>query len=238
LLDINGIIVIIYKYKGEILMTNIKLQDLTAIIHHSSRFNGNQFDMVHVETILQTDIPLALNASWYIPCGTTVPDYLAQMLQVSNVAMYPMSAEYVDKEVSNIIEASKGRNLNEVTHDSSLLMLQAIMTPQSFTPISGATNLYHLAYDYKLFANRENPKTYDFKVVLPFHGLGMPTGSRVQMAIILPISATLDATTTKGIAINGQVIEELTQDIPNCQRKIVSFAYQNDPEFTIRYVYP
>lgn len=219
-------------------MANIKLQDLTAMIHHTSRYNGNQFDMVHVETILETDVPLAPNASWYVPCGTTVPDYLVQMLQVSNVAMYPMSAEYVDNEVSNIFEASKGRVLSEVTHDSSLLMLQAIMTPQSFTPVSGATNLYHLAYDYKLFPNKDNPKAYDFRVVLPFHGLGMPAGSRVQMAIILPISASLDATTTKGVTVNGQVIEELTQDIPNCQRKIVSFAYQNDPEFTVRYVYP
>jgi len=219
-------------------MPNILLQDLTAMIHHTSRFNGNQFDMVHVETLLQTDVPLTPEMQWYIPTGTSVPDYLAQMLRVSNVAMYPMSAEYVDSEVNNIRDAAKQSDIKEVTHDSSLLMLQAIMKPQPFVPVAGSSNLYQLAYDYKLFPNAENPKSFDFKVVLPFHGLGMPAGSRVQMAIILPITANLDAATTQGVAINGQVIEELTQDIPNCQRKIVSFSYQNDPQFTVRYVYP
>jgi hypothetical protein len=160
------------------------------------------------------------------------------MLQVSNVAMYPMSAEYIDTEVNNMRDAARQADLKEVTHDSSLLLLQSIMKPQSFTPVSGSTNLYQLAYDYKLFPNEANPKSFDFRVVLPFHGLGMPAGSRVQMSIMLPISANIDATATQGVAVNGQVIEELTQDIPNCQRKIVSFAYQNDPQFTIRYVYP
>lgn len=218
-------------------MPNIVLQDLTAMIHHTSRFNGNQFDMVHVETIVQTDTSLTPEMQWYIPTGTTVPDYLVQLFQVSNVAMYPMSSEYVDAEVTNIREAAKNRDLKEVEHDSSLLMLQAIMTPQPLNLVSGSTNLYHLSYDYKLFPNKDNTSIYDFRVVLPFHGLGMIGGSRVQMTIILPITSKLEPETTKGIAINGQVIEELTHNISECNRSIVSFVYQNDPEFTIRYQY-
>jgi hypothetical protein len=218
-------------------MPNIKLQDLTAMIHHSSRFNGSQFDMVHVETILQTDIPLTTNDQWYIPSGTTIPEEIFPLLKATNIAMYPMSAAYVDSEVGNIREAAKNKDLREVEHDSSLLLLQSIMTPQSFTPVTGTTNYYHLAYDYKLFQVNGIPNTYDFKVVLPFHGLGMSSGSRVQMTIILPITSILDATTTQGISINGQKIEEFKTDIPQCQRTIVNFMYQNDPEFTIRYHY-
>lgn len=219
-------------------MVNIKLQDLTAMIHHTSRFNGGQFDMVHVETILQTDVPLTTEMEWFVPSGTTVSDEVLAIFKATNLAMYPMSAQKVMEDTQDIQLQAEAGNLQEVINDASKLMLRAIMTKTPLKPVSGATNLYHLAYDYKLFSLKENPKAYDFKVILPFDGLDMPAGSRVQMAIILPISASLDANVTKGIAIGGQVIEELTQDIPNCQRKIVSFAYQNDPQFTIRYVYP
>lgn len=219
-------------------MVNIKLQDLTAMIHHTSRFNGGQFDTVHVETILQTDTPLTTEMEWFVPSGSTVSDEVLAFFKATNLAMYPMSAQKVMEGTQDIQQQAEAGNLQEVVNDASKLMLRAVMTKTSLKPISGASNLYHLAYDYKLFPIKENPKAFDFKVVLPFDGLGMPAGSRVQMAIIMPISSQIDAGATQGIAIGGQVIEELTQDIPNCQRKIVSFAYQNDPQFTIRYVYP
>lgn len=218
-------------------MPNIILQDLTAMIHHTSRFNGNQFDMVHVETILQTDVPLTPEMQWYVPSGTSIPDEILPLMRASNVSMYPMSAEYINNEVSNMVQASQQRDLREVEHDASLLLLQAIMVQQSFTPVSGTTNLYHLAYDYKLFPTKENPNAYDFIVVLPFHGLGIPNGSRVQMTIILPIAAQIDTAATQGIAVGGVVIEELVKPMENVNRNIISFEYHQDPDFTVRYMY-
>lgn len=219
-------------------MPNIVLQDLTAMIHHTSRFNGNQFDMVHVETLLRTDVPVPPEMQWYVPSGTTIPNEVLNLLKATNLAMYPMAADYVTKEVNNILQASQSGNLQEVMHDSTLLMLQAIMVKKSFTPVVGTNNLYHLAYDYKLFPNKDNPKAFDFKVVLPFHGLCMPNGSRVQMTVIMPITAKIDPNVTEGITVGGQKIQELTYDVQQCQRQIVCFMYQKDPEFTIRYIYP
>lgn len=219
-------------------MSNIVLQDLTAMIHHTSRFNGNQFDMVHVEILLQTDVPLKPEEQWFVPSGTTVNDTVLQIFKATNLEMYPMSEQKVMDGTRDIIQQAELGNLHGVIEDASKLMLRAIMVKKSFTPVSGSQNLYHLAYDYKLFPTKENPKAFDFKVVLPFDGLGMPAGSRVQMTVITPITAKVEPNTTEGITVNGQKIQELTHDISACQRQIVSFMYQNDPKFTIRYLYP
>ena len=54
-------------------MANIVLQDLTAIIHATSRGIADPtkaFDLVHVETLLQTSEPLAPTANWFVPNNT------------------------------------------------------------------------------------------------------------------------------------------------------------------------
>ncbi len=219
-------------------MANIKLQDLTAMIHNTSRYNGNQFDMVHVEILLNTDVPLTPEMQWFVPVGVSVPNEVLQLFKATNLAMYPMSADEIIKDTQDIFEQANAGNLQEVESDAAKLMLRAVMKKTPFTPVSGSNNLYHLAYDYKLFPIKESPNMFDFKVVLPFSGLGMPNGSKVQMTVITPIGSNIEPTVTKGIAVNGQQINELVHPVGNTGRKIVSFEYQiTDPLFTIRYTY-
>ncbi len=218
-------------------MANIVLQDLTAMIHGTSRFNNNQFDTVHVETLLQTDTPLTPEMQWFVPSGTTVPNEVLEIFKATNLEMYPMSAQKVIEGTQDIIQQAEQGQLAEVINDSAKLMLRAIMTKKSFTPVSDTQNLYLLAYDYKIFPIK-GTNAFDFKVVLPFDGLGMPGGSKVQMTVIMPMGANIEPTATEGVAVNGQKIEELVQPVGNTGHKIVSFEYQvTDPKFTIRYQY-
>jgi len=218
-------------------MANIRLQDLTAMLHNTSRFNGNQFDMVHVEILLQTDVPLTPEQQWFLPSGTSVSEPVLEIFKATNLEMYPMSAQKVMEGTQDIIQQAEAGNLQEVINDASKLMLRAIMIKKAFTPVSGSQNLYHLAYDYKLFPIK-GTNAFDFKVVLPFDGLGMPGGSKVQMTVIMPIGANIDPAVTEGIAVNGQKINELVQPVGTTGRNMVSFEYQvTDPKFTIRYQY-
>lgn len=219
-------------------MPNIVLQDLTAIIHSTSRYNGNQFDTVHVEILLQTDVPLTPNDQWYIPFGgISVPNEVLEFFKATNIAMYPMKADEVIAGTQDIIAQSEAGNLQDVELDAAKLMLRAIMKKTSFTPVSGTNNLYMLSYDYKLYPLKEAPTSYEFKVQLPFSGLGMPNGSKVQMTVIMPISSKIDPNATKGIAIGGVEVNELVKPMENVNRNILSFEFHQDPVFTIRYMY-
>ena len=93
--------------------------------------------------------------------------------------------------------------------------------------------VYH-TYDYKIFPDENN---FDFIVELPFNGLGVAVGGVVQMTIIMPLNSTINQEITEGVTINGEKIEEFITVIPEINRNIVSFRYQNDPKFTIRYHY-
>jgi hypothetical protein len=219
-------------------MPNIVLQDLTAIIHNTSRYNGNQSDSVHVEILLQTDVPLTPNDQWYIPFGgISVPNEVLEFFKATNIAMYPMKAEEVISGTEDIIAQSEAGNLQDVELDAAKLMLRAIMKKTSFSPVVGTNNVYMLSYDYKLYPMKEMQNAFEFKVVLPFSGLGMPNGSKVQITVIMPIASKIDANATKGSAVNGAEVNELVKPMENVNRNILSFEYHQDPLFNIRYYY-
>jgi hypothetical protein len=221
-------------------MPNIKLQDLTAIVHGTSRYNGNQFDSVHVEILLQTDVPLTPEDMWYIPNGSSIPPEVLDFFRISNISMYPMKANEITAGAEDIATQADSGNLKEVMSDAAKYMLKAVMKKTSFTPVSGTNNLYMLSYDYKLYPMKEASNYFEFKVVLPFSGLGMLNGannSKVQMTVIMPIASKIDPNATKGIAVNGVEVNELVKPMENVNRNILSFEYHQDPLFTIRYYY-
>lgn len=215
-------------------MPNITLQDLTAMIHNTSQSNGGQYDLVHVETIIKTDTPISPDKFWYVPSGVTINPIAEAVFKATNISMYPTSEEELLAGTQDIAEQAKASSFDGVLEDSSKLMMLSLMKKQSLEPIVGTTNCYRLAYDYKIFPVANN---FDFKVQLPFSGLGMIGGSIVQMTIIMPLNSAIDPVATEGVAINGQKIEELITPINNIGRNIISFRYQNDPVFTIRYHY-
>lgn len=218
-------------------MANVKLQDLTAMIHNVSRSNGGQYDLVHVENIIQTDVPIPTDKFWFVPNGVTSNPVADVVFKAKNMSMYPISEEELLKGTEDIIAQARSGSFDGVLEDSSKLMMMSLMKKQALEPITGATNCYRLAYDYKLFPVLNAPNTFDFKVQLPFSGLGVATGGIVQMTIIMPLNSRIDPNVTEGTDINGQKIQEVTTLIPNIGRNVISFKYQNDPMFTIRYLY-
>jgi hypothetical protein len=218
-------------------MSNIILQDLTAMLHNTSQSNGGQYDLVHVETIIKTDTPIPQDKFWYVPNGVTPNPVAEVVFKAKNMSMYPTSEDELLTGTQDIIDQAKAGSFDGVLEDASKLMMLTYLKKQALEPITGAQNCYRLAYDYKLFPVSGTQSTFDFKVQLPFSGLGMINGSVVQMTVIMPLNSVLDPQATEGVAINGQKIEELVTPINNIGRNIISFRYQNDPMFTIRYHY-
>lgn len=218
-------------------MPNIQLQDLTAIIHNTSSYNGDQFDLVHVETLLLTSEPLPPEMNWYVPDGTTIPPEAEAFFGATNIAMYPMFEDTLLKDTSDIQSEAQTNQFSAVLDDAAKLLMRSVMKKSNLALVTGTNNLYRLSYDYKLFHLKDVSRTYDFKVCLPFDGLGIQNGGAIQMAVNMPLGATIDAEATKGQAPDGTNLEEQITTIAGINRNVVSFRYQQDPLFTIRYHY-
>lgn len=80
------------------------------------------------------------------------------------------------------------------------------MVKTALMPVPGATNTYLLSYDYKIYPTEENENTFDFNITLPFDGLTLPNGGRVQVSVLTPIGAKIDQAATKGTDKNGREI--------------------------------
>lgn len=213
----------------------IELQDATVVINNTSRFNQNQYDTVRVETLLKTKQPLPAETTWYVPNGTSIPPQVSEVFKALNIRMFPQKRESIMGGTEDIHEQAEQGNAIEVLDDASKLLLRAVLKEVALTPIAGSTNTYTLSYEYKLYPTKENK--FEFYIILPFDGLKVASGGRVQMTILAPIGAKVDPNATKGIAENGQEIKELISHIQHTNRQVVSFGWQNDPEFTVVYSY-
>ncbi len=217
-------------------MPNIVLQDLTAVIHNTSRFNGGQFDVVHVETLLQTSEAIPQEMYWYVPAGVT-PNPAAEIIfKATNFLMYPMSETKLLEGTEDIKEQALSGNFDGTLEDASKFLMLSMMKKQSLEPITGTNNLFRLSYDYKIFPIPAS-NDFEFKVVLPFDGLEVQAGGAVQLSVIMPIGSQLNAELTSGLQPDGSKIEEQIVELTNLNRRIVYFRYQNDPLFNVRYTY-
>jgi hypothetical protein len=105
------------------------------------------------------------------------------------------------------------------------------MTPIQLQPVGN--NLYKISYDYSLYPDDQN--NFFIFTTLPFKGFNMPQG-QVRLVVVLPTNAQIDPTDTTGTTPNGQTVEEQIANVAN-GRPVVSFFWQNDPDFTIKYRY-
>lgn len=216
---------------------NIRLQDVSVIINGTSRYNGNLYDTVHVETLLVMDEPIPLEETWYVPNESSVPPEVLNFFKIAGIDMNPKKASTILQGTEDIREQAEGENLQGVIEDAGKFMLRAVLKKTPLTAISGSPNTYLLSYDYKIYPIN-NTTDYEFNIRVPFDGLIVASnGGRVQLTIVTPIGAQIDPTLTKGVDENGREIGELVSPVSNVNRQIVSFAYQIDPDFTVRYRY-
>lgn len=211
----------------------INLQHFTAVIHNSSRF-GLDHDIVHVETLLNTTEPLPDGSSWYVPAGVNIPQAVLEILKLGNLQLYPMKSDHLLEGTEDIAKSAQEGNLQDVISDSSKLLLLSVLKNTTICPITGSKNLYKLSYDYNLYPTADG--YYELHVQLPFDGLTLnPAGGKVQVSVLCPLGSTVDEVFTKGIDENKT---EITEAVTKTQNNvIVTFSYQKDPLFAVRYKY-
>lgn len=215
-------------------MPNIKLQDVTIFVNGTSRYNKNAFDTVLVKTLLQSDEPIT--DEYYVPSGVTANPDIFKILDLQGLEITPFRASTLLEGTEDIQEQALNGNPSETLSDAAKLLLLSLMKKSQLVPVVGSKNTYELTYEYKIFPLKENPNSYQFEIRVPFDGLGIhPQGGRVEVTVILPRMAQVDGNLTKGVDEQGVEIQEVLYPTPNVNRQIVTFSYQKDPLFTIRY---
>lgn len=218
-------------------MANIQFQDAMIIVNGTSRYNSNAFDTVLVKTFLKTDEPIL--DEYYVPSGVTASPALLDFLKLQNLEVTPFKASTLLAGTEDIQTVALNGDPNGTLEDASKLVLLSLLKKSALVPVAGSTNLYELTYEYKIFplVSQGLADAYEFQIRVPFDGLNMPNGSRVEVTAILPRGAVVNESETHGKDINGVEIAESLYDLPVVNRKAVSFAYQTDPLFTIRYTH-
>lgn len=214
-------------------MPNIKLQDVMIFVNGTSRYN-NAFDTVLVKTFLHSDEPI--QDEYYVPSGVSANPEILKILDLQGLEVTPFKANTLLQGTEDIQEQAINGNPSETLSDAAKLLLLSLMKKSQLIPVAGSKNTYELTYEYKIFPQQENANSYEFEIRVPFDGLGIhPQGGRVEVTVVLPRMAELDGSLTKGVDEQGAEINEIPYPTPNVNRQIVTFAYQKDPLFTIRY---
>lgn len=216
-------------------MPNIRLQDVMIFVNGTSRYNNNAFDTVSVKTTIVSDEPIT--DEYYVPSGVTANPAILEILKLQNLEVTPFKASTLLAGTEDVQTQALNGNPAGTLEDAAKLLLLSLLKKSTLVPVAGSANTYELSYEYKIFPLQNQPNSYEFQIRVPFDGLGMTNGSRVEVTVILPRFAALDETATQGKDINGVEIKEIFYDLPNVNRKAVTFAYQIDPLFTIRYTH-
>ncbi|WP_099335792.1 hypothetical protein [Clostridium cadaveris] len=216
-------------------MANIMLQDLSAVIHGTSRY-GIEYDVAHVTMLIKVDEPIAADAQWAIPHIEDIPQKALNLIKDGKTAIYPMLKSKLRNDISNILENIDNKNMDGLLDDIEKALLLTSMHETNLQAIDTANCLYVVSYKYRLYP--VEPNNFDFKVLLPFDGLVMSSSGRLQVTLIAPTNASINPVVTKGEdPSTGQQFEEQVISLSNVNKNVVTFVVQNDPLFTIRYNY-
>lgn len=216
-------------------MPNVILQDLNAVIHGTSR-HGLPYDIAHVTMLIQTDTPIPSELQWAIPHVENIPQTVLNFISDGKTPIYPMLKDPAYRGASDILQETDKGDTSGVIEDAKTLILLSSMQSTSIEPIEGVPDRYIVSYKYRLYPVSTN--NFEFKVLLPFDGLGLVNGGRLQVTLVAPMGAVINPSMTKATDLNGQTVaEEVITPISLVNKQVASFEIQKDPIFTIRYNY-
>lgn len=214
---------------------NVQLHETVMTVTPTSRYNLNH-DIVHVETFFRTDKPVPEDEVFYVPGNDEVPAHILEILELGGFTFEPIVASEVAKQVSNFGEVIEKGTKEEALADAMIGLGSKYLNQINLKPVSKETNLYRLSYEYALIP--EEDESFVIQTTLPHKGFNMPTRGQVRFVVVLPTSAKCDREVTQGKDPNStQIIQEQTPANVANGREVVSFFYQNDPEFTVKYNY-
>ncbi|EES49117.1 hypothetical protein NE172_05035 [Clostridium botulinum] len=216
-------------------MPNIILQDVNTVVHGTSR-HGLDYDIAHVTMLIQTDEPISTDYEWAIPHIEDIPSKAIALLKDGKTPIYPMLKSKLRQDINSFSENVDTNNMTELLDDIEKALMLTCMHVTPLEPLENNNCRYLVSYKYRLYPVETD--NFEFKVLLPFDGLGICNGGKLQLTLIAPIGATINPTITDAKDFNGQsVADETITQICNVNKNIVSFEIQQDPIFTIRYNY-
>ncbi len=216
-------------------MPNVILQDLNATIHGTSK-HGLPYDIAHVSILLQTDAPIPSDLKWAIPHVEDLSPDVIKFISDGKTPIYPICKDSTYRGAADILQETDKGDTASVIQDAKTLILLSSMKSTTIEPLEGVPDRYVISYKYRLYP--VSPNNFEFKVLLPFDGLTLVNGERLQVTLVAPIGAVINPTMTKATDLNGQTVaEEIITPIGLVNKQVASFEIQKDPVFTIRYNY-
>lgn len=218
-------------------MPTVIRQDTAIHVYPMNRYGVN-YNTVTVTTFMHVDQPFTGAEVMFVPSATKkVPDFLLAMMVQEGFNFAPFLSSELDAKLGNYLQEAKEGKMDELRKDSLLGLLVTYMDQIVFEPIKqeGNAHVYKFTYSFPLYPNSTTGE-YRLKTTIPFTGLPTAGNFSMQFTLILPEGVQVDTTQTKGVAVNGQEIQEqvfVTQGNTN----IVSFYWREDPTFDVVYKY-
>jgi len=214
-------------------MYDVQLHETVMTVSPTSRYNA-KFDIVHVETIIKTAQPIPSEDIFFVPSMDKVPSHILEILELGGFCFEPIPMSEVTRQISNFEQAVKNGTKEETLADAMVGLGAKFMKQVKMTPIGD--NFYRISYDFALMP--EDDGSFVIQTTLPHKGFNMPRAGQVRFIVVLPTNAKCDRDATKGeVEGSHQIIDEPTPPNVANGRQVVSFFYQNDPKFTVKYKY-
>lgn len=193
---------------------------------------GKKYDIAHVEYLFSTDTPIPAEELFFVPGIEVMPDNIISILKLGNFEFIPIPKSEVVNSLNNYLQQVQENKKDETLADSMIGISTSYMN--TIKPEAIGTNFYRLSYDYAIYPEKDN--SFMIYAKLPIKGFSLPAGGQTRFITVLPINAKPDPAVTKGIALDKQEIQEQSVNVAN-GRTVISFFYQNDPDFIVKYNY-
>ncbi len=207
------------------------MQDTVITVTPTSRY-GQEYDTARVETYFQLESALPENEEFLIPGMTKIPEEDLGLFRAGKFQFGPISKSVVVQEVQDYASQVASGSAEGIRTDIALGLATLYMQPVKLKQIG--PNVYHLSYEYSIY---RDPADDHFSIyqTLPFKGFDMPQGT-VRFTTVLPAGVRLHSDATQGKDLVGNIIDDQSQTFANGMT-VVSFFYQADPDFLIKYTY-
>lgn len=217
-------------------MFNCRTHATVMTVIPSSRTN-HAHDLIHVESTFTTDVPIPdAENIFFVPGTQPVPPDILKMINNGGFTFEPIPKSEVIKQVTDYAqEISQNQPAAAISDAVMGIATQEYMQQVTMKAEPVGSTFYHLSYDFILLP--ESDGSFELKTTLPYKGFQMPAGGQVRLIVVLPVGATCDTNATKGTLLNGQQIQEATPANVANGAQVVSFFYQNDPDFLVKYKY-
>lgn len=218
---------------------NVSWVSLTATILSSSKF-GQEYDRVKVLHEIGLQTPLQADETFYIPAKDKPIDTRLNFPDGNITNFAGQRFKDIQDELDKFTQAVKAGDVSMMDEMYKLLKSTTLLAPVVFTQ---GTNV--LTFEYELALYPSEDRTFNLELWAPMPTFNVIPGGQVATTIQIPggnqpfaatvIEAAGYIPDDQGNPTNQTVSKVLDQDFG--LRHIISWVWQNDPLFKVRYQY-